>query len=126
MAKYRRKGHINRLKPQQLVLASKANKKPKSKKNRRKTKQVASINFLGSLVFILLLGRLVPIVDVSHRGIGDMVNISDPQKGMVFPVGGPVNGTDQGGSVGLQVGKFFHENRYCKGIHCRRLKSDKE
>ncbi|GMH21896.1 hypothetical protein Nepgr_023739 [Nepenthes gracilis] len=55
-----------------------------------------------------------------------MVNIRDPHKGKVIQVGGHVNGTDHGGSVRFSIGKVFQGNRYCKGIHCRGFKLDKD
>ncbi|GFP83813.1 tgacg-sequence-specific DNA-binding protein tga-1b [Phtheirospermum japonicum] len=58
---------IPRLKPQQTVQVPKASK---NKKNEGpKTKKVAGVSFLGLLFFVMLLGGLVPMVNLRYGGV---------------------------------------------------------
>lgn len=69
---------IPRLKPQQTVsVSSQKSKKAdvkktditSSAKSKTKTKKVASISFLGLLLFILMFGGLVPIMNIKFGGV---------------------------------------------------------
>ncbi|KAK9069262.1 hypothetical protein SSX86_013378 [Deinandra increscens subsp. villosa] len=71
---------IPRLRPQQPASSSQKSKKVEVKKTvegtsktKTKTKKVASISFLGLLLFILLFGGLVPIMNVKLGGVTDGV-----------------------------------------------------
>ncbi|XP_073014692.1 bZIP transcription factor 17-like [Primulina eburnea] len=60
---------IPRLKPQPAQ-SQKVSKKVESKKNEgQKSKKVASVSFLGLLLFIMLFGGLVPIINVKYGGV---------------------------------------------------------
>ncbi|OMO74226.1 hypothetical protein COLO4_26642 [Corchorus olitorius] len=101
---------IPRLKPQkQQVPTSKA------KKSESKTKKVASISLLGVLFFILLLGGLVPIMNVRHDNtpvgsgfVGD--GFYEVHRGRVLRVDGHLNGSH----AALPDGRFDRN-----GVHGR-------
>ncbi|CAN0890649.1 bZIP transcription factor 17 [Linum grandiflorum] len=63
---------IPRLKPQQPAGSTKP-KKGETKKPGTRTKKVASVSFIGLLVFILMFGGLVPLVNVKFGGQGENV-----------------------------------------------------
>ncbi|KZV47570.1 hypothetical protein F511_32185 [Dorcoceras hygrometricum] len=66
---------IPRLKPQQPAQSRKVSKKVESKKNEgQKTKKVAGVSFLGLILFIILFGGLVPIVNVRYGGVRQALN----------------------------------------------------
>ncbi|KAK1428918.1 hypothetical protein QVD17_17758 [Tagetes erecta] len=60
---------IPKLKPQQPVEKSKKDGKKTEGKLKTKTKKVASISFIGLLLFIVLFGGLVPIMNVKFGGV---------------------------------------------------------
>ncbi|XP_068664103.1 bZIP transcription factor 17-like [Aristolochia californica] len=98
---------IPRLKPQQPVHAPKT-KKCENKKAEDKTKKVASVSFLGFLLFFLLFGGLFPLLNVQYGVVTDLgrFNIVNRMSmgqsgGRVLPVSGYLNHTDQNHGYGF-------------------------
>ncbi|XP_075491832.1 bZIP transcription factor 17-like [Primulina tabacum] len=66
---------IPRLKPQQPAQSRKVSKKVESKKNEaQKSKKVAGVSFLGLILFIMLFGGLVPVINVRYGGVRQALN----------------------------------------------------
>ncbi|CAL5420534.1 unnamed protein product [Camellia sinensis] len=119
---------IPKLKPQQSAPAPKA-KKVESKKSESKTKKVASVSFLGLLLFILLFGGLVPMINVKFGGMQDRVpggsdylgnRFYDHHSGRVLPVDGNLNNSDQTIGTGLCSGRLGIGNNFTNTLHCGR------
>ncbi|KAL3623720.1 hypothetical protein CASFOL_032536 [Castilleja foliolosa] len=73
---------IPRLIPQQPVQVSKASKNKKNKGP--KTKKVAGISFLGMLFFVMLLGGLVPMVNMRYGRVGETLTGGESYVGPGF------------------------------------------
>lgn len=105
---------IPRLKPQQPISVSKS-KKSDSKKAETKTKKVASVSFMGLLLFLLFVGGLVPFtnndkyagsrnldsgrLDFVKNGFG-----RGQSQGKILTVSGHLNVSDENNRFGLYNG----------------------
>ncbi|XP_023743602.1 bZIP transcription factor 17 [Lactuca sativa] len=114
---------IPRLKPQQPTSSQKSKKVEVKKteattKTKTKTKKVASISFLGLLLFIVLFGGLVPIMNVKFSGVTDggfsgvskdyMFYEQQQQPGRVLMGDDHVNGTNH--RTGITNGRAHEHN----------------
>ncbi|XP_050374143.1 bZIP transcription factor 17 [Argentina anserina] len=103
---------IPRLKPQQPAAAPKPKKKSESK-----TKKVASISLLGLLFFLLLVGGLVPMVNVGFGGSYVRDRFYDQQRAKVLTVEGSLNGSEGNVGLGISGGKFDVANTIHERAH---------
>ncbi|KAI7753093.1 hypothetical protein M8C21_011662 [Ambrosia artemisiifolia] len=114
---------IPRLKTQQpsSSLKSKTDVKKSEGKSKTKTKKVAGISFLGLLLFIVLFGGLVPIMNVKYGGVtvkegGYPVKLNDyklynqQHHGKVLMGDEHVNGTSRNASEPLVASLYVPRN----------------
>ncbi|XP_052172486.1 bZIP transcription factor 17-like [Diospyros lotus] len=117
---------IPKLKPQQPSSAPKS-KKFEGKKKESKTKKVASVSFLGLLLFILLFGGLVPVVNVKFGAMQDGGSgwfgnrfYEHQYRGRIFNVKGHLNTSEHSLGMGFSDGRFATGNNYASRIDCGR------
>ncbi|KAG5610897.1 hypothetical protein H5410_022178 [Solanum commersonii] len=99
---------IPKWKSHALAPAPKSSKKVEKKKSEVKTKKVSSASFLGVLFFMLLFGRLFPLLKVRYKGMSEpfmsgesfVSGFYEKHRGRVLTIDEHMNGTGYFGKYG--------------------------